>query len=82
MKITYRPQGVCSNLMEVDVENGIIKSAKVIGGCSGNLQGITSLIAGMDAKEAIAKMRGIRCGYKRTSCPDQMATAIEQALDK
>ena len=82
MKITYRPQGVCSNLMEVDVENGIIKSAKVIGGCSGNLQGITSLIAGMDAKETIAKMRGIRCGYKRTSCPDQMATAIEQALDK
>ena len=82
MKITYRPQGVCSNLMEVDVENGIIKSAKVIGGCSGNLQGITSLITGMEAKEAIAKMRGIRCGYKRTSCPDQMANAIEQALDK
>ena len=82
MKITYRPQGVCPNLMEVDVENGIIKSAKVIGGCSGNLQGITSLITGMDAKEAIAKMRGIRCGYKSTSCPDQMANAIEQALDK
>ena len=73
MKITYRPKGVCSQLMDIDVEDGKIESVKVTGGCSGNLQGISSLLKGMDVDEAISRMEGIRCGVKATSCPDQIA---------
>ena len=76
MKITYRPKGVCSRLMEVEVEDGKILSVKVTGGCDGNLKGIASLVAGMDIDEAIRRMEGIRCGFKSTSCPDQMAKAL------
>lgn len=82
MTVTYYPRGVCSRQMDVTVESGIITDAKVIGGCSGNLQGITRLIRGMDAEEAIARMRGIRCGAKSTSCPDQLSFAIERALNE
>lgn len=78
MKITYRPKGVCSQLMDIDVEDGKIKSVKVTGGCSGNLQGISSLLKGMDVDEAISRMEGIRCGVKATSCPDQIAQALKQ----
>ena len=76
MKITYRPKGVCSQLM--DIEDGKIESVKVTGGCSGNLQGISSLLKGMDVDEAISRMEGIRCGVKATSCPDQIAQALKQ----
>lgn len=69
MKITYRPKGVCSQLMDIEVEDGKIESVKVTGGCSGNLQGISSLLKGMDVDEAISRMEGIRCGFKATSCP-------------
>ena len=78
MKITYRPKGVCSQLMDIEVEDGKIESVKITGGCSGNLQGISSLLKGMDVDEAISRMDGIRCGIKATSCPDQIAQALKQ----
>jgi uncharacterized protein (TIGR03905 family) len=68
--------------MILDIEDGIIKDVKVVGGCSGNLQGISRLVKGMKAEEAVGKLKGIRCGFKQTSCPDQLARAIEQALGK
>ena len=77
MKITYRPKGVCSQLMDIEVEDGKIESVKITGGCSGNLQGISSLLKGMDVDEAISRMAGIRCGIKATSCPDQIAQALK-----
>ena len=76
---TFRPRGVCSQLMRVEVENGIIKDVEVKGGCDGNLQGISRLVVGMDAREAISRMEGIRCGFKATSCPDQLAQALKAA---
>ena len=81
MTITYRPKGVCSRLMQVEVEDGIIRKVEVKGGCSGNLQGISSLVRGMKAADAIERMRGIRCGFKPTSCPDQLSIALEKALE-
>lgn len=80
MNIVYKPKGVCSQLMTIDVENGIIKKVEVKGGCSGNLQGISKLLVGMPAKEAIEKMEGIRCGNKSTSCPDQLAQALRKCI--
>ncbi len=80
MTYTYRPRGVCSQMMQVKLENGIVEDVQVLGGCSGNLQGISALVKGMPAREAIARMRGIRCGNKPTSCPDQLANALEEAL--
>ena len=77
--ITYRPRGVCSRNMEIDVEGDVIQSVRVEGGCSGNLQGICSLLKGMTVEEAIRRMEGIRCGSKATSCPDQLAQALKQA---
>ena len=80
MHITYRPKGVCSQLFEIDVENGIIEKVEVKGGCSGNLQGIGALVKGMSAQEAITRLKGIRCGGKPTSCPDQLAQGLETIL--
>lgn len=80
MHITYRPKDVCSQLMEIDVEDGIIKKVVVKGGCNGNLQGISSLLVGMKAEDAIARMEGIRCGFKDTSCPDQLAKALKNCI--
>ena len=77
--ITYRPRGVSSRNMEIDVEGDVIQSVRVEGGCSGNLQGICSLLKGMTVEEAVARMEGIRCGGKPTSCPDQLAQALKQA---
>ena len=82
MRITYTPRGVCSRRMTVDVENDIIKEVKIEGGCSGNLQGISNLVKGMKVQDAIDKMKGIKCGFKPTSCPDQLAIALEQAKEK
>lgn len=80
MTITYRPKGVCSRLMRVEVENGIIRKVEAQGGCSGNLQGISRLLVGMPVQQAIERMEGVRCGSKPTSCPDQLAKALRQAL--
>lgn len=78
-QITYFPQGTCSRQMDVDVENGIVKNVFVYGGCSGNLQGICSLVRDMPVDEVISRLEGIRCGYKNTSCPDQLAQALKKA---
>ena len=77
MTITYQPKGVCSRLMKVEVEDGVIRHLDVVGGCSGNLQGIARLVEGMAVKDAIARLDGIRCGGKPTSCPDQLAQALK-----
>lgn len=82
MTVTYTPQGTCSRKMTVDVENGIIRDVRIEGGCDGNLQGISQLVVGMDARRAIKRMKGIRCGFKPTSCPDQLSIALEKALEK
>ena len=79
MVYTYTPRGTCSRKMTVDVEGDIIRDVKIEGGCSGNLQGITNLVKGMKVDEAIEKMKGIKCGFKPTSCPDQLAIALEEA---
>ena len=79
MQITYRPKGTCSKLMEIETEGNIVKSLKVLGGCDGNLKGISRLLAGMDVEHAIACMEGVRCGLKKTSCPDQLAQALKAA---
>ena len=80
MNIVYKPKGVCSQLMTIDVENGIIKKVEIKGGCSGNLQGISALLVGMPVEEAIARLEGIRCGFKPTSCPDQIAQALKKCI--
>ena len=76
----YRPQGVCSNLMEVSVEDGVIRDVKIAGGGSGNSQGISALVRGMKVEDAVSRMEGIKCGMKATSCPDQLAKALKQVL--
>ena len=78
--IQYTPRGVCSKQMEIDVEDGVIQAVRVMGGCNGNLKGIASLLKGMEVEDAIARMEGIRCGMKPTSCPDQLAQALKTAL--
>ena len=75
---TYRPKGVCSQLMTITVEDGVVLNLDVLGGCNGNLKGIGSLIAGMPVDEVIARLEGIRCGFKDTSCPDQLAKALKK----
>ena len=82
MTYTFTPRGVCSRRMTVELEDGVIKDVRVLGGCNGNLQGISSLVRGMKATDAIERMRGIRCGFKPTSCPDQLSIALEKALEK
>ncbi len=80
MRIQYKPKGVCARMMELEMEDGVIKDLKIQGGCSGNLQGICKLVKGRDAKEVIQDLKGIHCGPRPTSCPDQLALALEQAL--
>lgn len=79
--ISYRTKGVCSSLIEVTLTNDdIVESVAFRGGCSGNTQGVASLVVGMRAEEAIRRMRGIRCGFKPTSCPDQLSLALEECM--
>ena len=83
MTYTFRPRGVCSQEMRVDVDDqGIIQKLQVVGGCDGNLQGISALVVGMPAQEAIRRLKGIQCGFEPTSCPDQLARGLEAALEK
>lgn len=76
----YRTRGTCSNLITFDIVNGKVHNVKFQGGCNGNLKGIGQLVEGMDAEEVIAKLEGTRCGFKPTSCPDQLAKALKTAL--
>ena len=80
----YIPKNICSSMIRVfiDEDTDTVKSVAILGGCHGNLQGIGKLVEGMDAIEVIAKLGGIRCGYKDTSCPDQLSKAIGVALTK
>ncbi|MBR4829768.1 MAG: TIGR03905 family TSCPD domain-containing protein [Muribaculaceae bacterium] len=82
MLYTYQTRGTCSTQIDFEIDDqGIIQRVQFYGGCHGNLQGISILLRGMPAQEAITKLQGIRCGYKNTSCPDQLATALRQALE-
>lgn len=83
MTYTLRPKGVCSQQMKVEVdEQGIVQDLQVMGGCHGNLQGISALVKGMPAAEVIQRLKGIRCGFRATSCPDQLACGLEQILQQ
>ncbi|BCK83050.1 TIGR03905 family TSCPD domain-containing protein [Dysosmobacter sp. NSJ-60] len=83
MTYTFHPRGVCAQAMRVEVDDqGMIQKLEVVGGCSGNLQGIAALVRGMPAEEAIQRLKGIRCGFKDTSCPDQLARNLESAMHK
>mgnify|MGYP003302735317 FL=1 len=76
----YKTQGVCSSSIDIEMNGNTIESVKFTGGCNGNLQGIGALVKGMTAKEAISRLKGIRCGFKNTSCPDQLARALESIV--
>ena len=82
MKITYTTQGTCSKLIEAEVEDGIVKEVTFYGGCNGNLKGISALIRGQKAQDVIERVKGIQCGPKSTSCPDQLAHALEAYLSQ
>ena len=76
----YQTQGTCSTAIDIELKDGVIDSVKFTGGCSGNLQGISALLKGMTVENAIDRLSGIRCGFKSTSCPDQLARALESMM--
>lgn len=80
MLITYKPQGVCSKEINIEIEDNIVKSVEFVGGCNGNAKGIAALAKGMNVDEVIKCLSGITCGFRQTSCPDQMARALSQSL--
>ena len=82
MQYEYKTKGTCSQRILFELEDGIIKNLQYIGGCHGNLQGISKLVEGMPAEDVIKRIKGIRCGMKHTSCPDQLALALEEAIGK
>lgn len=75
--MTFKTQGVCSQKIDIEMDGDIIKSVKFTGGCQGNLQGISKLVEGLHKDEVIKRLEGIRCGFKSTSCPDQLARALK-----
>jgi uncharacterized protein (TIGR03905 family) len=79
---TYMTKGTCSTQVYVHIEDGILKDAEFVGGCNGNLKGICALVKGMPVEEVKSRLSGIKCGFKQTSCPDQLAKAIEEAMAK
>lgn len=80
MKYSYKPQGVCSRMIHFDVTDGKVSDVSFIGGCDGNLKAIGKLVEGHSAEEIIGILKGNTCGYKSTSCADQLAIALQQAL--
>ena len=76
--IEYKTKGTCSRAVIVDIEDGVITDCRFVGGCSGNTQGVAALVKGMKVDEAVSKIKGIKCGMKSTSCPDQLALALEE----
>lgn len=78
MKYTYKTKGTCSREIHFEIEDGILKNVEFIGGCNGNLKGIGSLVEGMEVEDVIERLEGITCGFKPTSCPDQLATALKE----
>jgi len=81
MQFEYRTKGTCSQRIIFEIEDNILKNVQFIGGCNGNLKGISSLVEGMDVNDVIAKVEGISCGFKSTSCPDQLAKALKEAKE-
>lgn len=81
MQFEYKTQGTCSQRIFFEIEDNKVKNVQFLGGCNGNLQGISSLVEGMDVDEIISRTEGIRCGMKPTSCPDQLATALKKAKE-
>ncbi|MBQ6315687.1 MAG: TIGR03905 family TSCPD domain-containing protein [Mogibacterium sp.] len=79
-KFTFYPQGVCSMMIELELEGDVIKDVIFTGGCNGNLSGISKLIKGMKAEDVIERLEGTTCGFKNTSCPDQLSKALREAL--
>lgn len=82
MEYRFKPEGVCSREMIVDIEQRKIQKAEIIGGCAGNTVGLANLLIGMTVEEAIKRLKGIPCGYKGTSCPDQLAKGLEEIQKK
>ncbi len=82
MEYVAKTKGVCSSAIEFEVEDGIVKNVHFTGGCNGNTQGIGKLVEGMPAKEVIRRLKGVKCGMKNTSCPDQLATALQKVLEE
>ena len=76
----YQTKGTCSAYIDIELDGDVIRSVSFFGGCNGNLQGISKLVEGMKAEDAIQKLKGIKCGFKATSCPDQIAVALSQLL--
>ena len=74
----YKTTGTCSSAIDFEVEEGIVKEVKFIGGCNGNTQGVAALVKGMTVEEVISRLEGIKCGFKSTSCPDQLAKALKE----
>lgn len=77
----YKPQGVCARMINVELDGDTVKSVSFVGGCAGNTQGVAALVQGMNVDEAIERMQGICCGFKSTSCPDQLARALKLAKE-
>lgn len=78
----FNPRGVCSAEIDFEVEDGIVKNVKFTRGCNGNTQGIGALVEGMEVTEVIKRLKGIKCGMRNTSCPDQLAVALEKTLEE
>lgn len=81
MNFHYKTKGVCSRSIDLTIENGIVTAVDFEGGCSGNTQGVAKLAVGLKTGDVIKKLKGIKCGFKETSCPDQLAKAIEKAAE-
>ena len=82
MKYTYIPRGVCPTKLDFEIEDNIVKNVQFIGGCNGNLKALATLVEGMPVDEVTKKLSGISCGMKTTSCSDQLATALKQAVEE
>jgi uncharacterized protein (TIGR03905 family) len=80
--LEYKTRGTCSRQVNIEVEDGVVTACSFVGGCSGNTQGVASLVVGMKVEDAVAKLKGIKCGFKPTSCPDQLALALEKIVNE
>ena len=79
-RIEYKTSGTCSRMVVVEIDDGVVTDCSFVGGCAGNTVGVATLVKGLKDEEAVNRLKGIRCGFKPTSCPDQLARAIEKAL--
>ena len=79
--VEYKTSGTCSRMINIDIEDGIVTDCSFVGGCAGNTKGVASLVIGMKCEDVIEKLKGIKCGFKPTSCPDQLAKAVEEAIN-